>query len=97
MYPIIPHLASECLELFKEQTVPEWPEINKKYLQNKTFNIVVQINGKKRGIINCDKNIIIDDLIIKIKENKDLKKYFENKEIIKKFYVENKLINFIIK
>ena len=97
MYPIIPHLSSECLELFKEQALPEWPDINKKYLQNKSFNIVVQINGKKRGLINCNKNIILDDLIIKIKEDKDLKKYFENKEIIKKFYVENKLINLIIK
>ena len=97
MYPIIPHLISECLEKINEKGIPEWPEINKKYLENKTFNIVVQINGKKRALLNCKKNISVEDLIEKIKKNKDLNKYFDNKEIIKKIYVENKIINLVVK
>ncbi len=97
MYPIIPHLISECLEQIKETGIPQWPEINKKYLNNKSFNIVVQINGKKRGLLNCKKNINLEDLIIEIKKNNDLKKYFDKKEIIKKIYVENKIINLVVK
>ena len=97
MYPIIPHLISECLEKINEKGIPEWPEINKKYLENKTFNIVVQINGKKRALLNCKKNINVEDLIEEIKKNKDLNKYFDNKEIIKKIYVENKIINLVVK
>ena len=97
MYPITPHLISECLEKINEKGIPEWPEINKKYLENKTFNIVVQINGKKRALLNCKKNINVEDLIEEIKKNKDLNKYFDNKEIIKKIYVENKIINLVVK
>ena len=50
---------------------------------------------KKRGVIECKKNISENDIIIIIKEDEGLKKYFENKKIIKNIYVKNKIINFI--
>ena len=46
--PILPHLASECLENFNNAN-DEWPELNKKFLEDKTANIVIQINGKKEA------------------------------------------------
>ena len=97
MYPIIPHLVSECLKQINETSFPNWPEINNKYLQNKSFNIVVQINGKKRGILNFKKEIQVEDLINEIVKNNELKKYFENTKIINQFYVKNKIINLIVK
>ncbi len=97
MFPVLPHLIAECLDKFNSKTLPEWPEIDKKYLQDKMVNIVVQINGKKRGVKNFKKNILEDDLVKEIMEANDFLKYFENKQIIKKFYVQNKIINFILK
>ena len=38
-----------------------------------------------------------ETLINNIKKDEQILKYIENKEIIKTIYVENKLINFIIK
>ena len=38
-----------------------------------------------------------DTLVKDIKNDPQIKKYLDNKEIIKTIYVENKLINFIIK
>ena len=35
-------------------------------------------------------------LIENIKKDEQIKKYLDNKEIIKTIYIENKLINFII-
>ena len=34
--------------------------------------------------------------VYQIKKDEQIKKYLENKEIIKTIYIENKLINFII-
>ena len=97
MYPVLPHLISECLEILNEKNIPDWPIIDKKLKHKKMIKIVVQINGKKRGILNFKDDINEEDLIEKIKINQELKKYLENKEIIKKFYVQNKIINLILK
>ena len=32
-----------------------WPKVDKKYLEEENIDLVVQINGKKRGIINVKK------------------------------------------
>ena len=97
MEPVLPHMISECLYNFNEKNTNIWPEIDKEYLEEKFVNIVVQINGKKRNLIKCKKDIDESELIKTIDSNKDLKKYFENKEIIKHIYVKNKIINYILK
>ena len=97
MYPVLPHLISECLILFNEKRFPGWPEIDNEILKETSSKIVIQINGKKRGVGSFKKDIVEEDLINEITTNKDFKKYFENKKIMKKFYVKNKIINFIIK
>jgi leucyl-tRNA synthetase len=97
MKPVLPHLVTECLSNFDEENKNIWPEVDKKYLEEEFVNIVVQINGKKRNLIKCKKDIEEDELIKIINVNKDLKKYFENKEIIKHIYVKNKIINYIVK
>jgi len=97
MHPVLPHLISECLLSLKEKAHFDWPKINSKYLDNKTVNIVVQINGKKRGLLVCENNINEKKLVEDIKNSDEFQKYFTNKEIYKYIYIKNKLINFIIK
>ena len=97
MYQVLPHLIYECLILFNEKKFPVWPEIDNEILKETSSKIVIQINGKKRGVGSFKKDIVEEDLINEITTNEEFKKYFENKKIMKKFYVRNKIINFIIK
>jgi len=97
MLPIVPHLANECLTEISNDTIYQWPEIDKKYLRDKKINIVVQINGKKRSLITTENSLEEKDLIDKIKKTKELQKYLEKKDIIKSIFIKNKLINLIIK
>ena len=97
MLPITPHLANECLDEIKADKEYFWPEINDKYLQSKKSNIVVQINGKKRGLILTENNTKEEDLIEKINKTKELQKYILEKSIIKTIFIKNKLINLILK
>jgi len=95
--PIIPHFSNECLEKLKISTETiEWPEVDQKYLEQEIFNIVTQINGKKRKVFSISKSIDKKTLIENIKKDEQIKKYLDNKQIIKTIYIENKLINFII-
>ena len=97
MLPITPHLANECLSEITKDKSFYWPEINKKYLEKNRYNIVIQINGKKRGLILIENNISKDDLIEKIKRENQINKFLKGKNVIKSIYIENKLINLIIK
>ena len=95
--PIIPHFSNECLEKLKIATEAiEWPDIDQKYLEQEIFNIVTQINGKKRKVFSISKSVDKKTLIENIKKDEQIKKYLDNKQIIKTIYIENKLINFII-
>ncbi len=95
--PIIPHFSNECLEKLKISTeVIEWPKVDQKYLEQEIFNIVTQINGKKRKVFSISKSLDKKTLIENIKNDEQIKKYLDNKQIIKTIYIENKLINFII-
>ena len=96
MQPILPHLAQECLEEISPNEKSIWPKVNQKYLETKKITIVVQINGKKRGLITTEDSLDENDLIIKVKKSKDLNKFIDNKKIIKTIFIKNKLINFII-
>ena len=97
MLPIVPHLASECLEDLGAYDDISWPIIDEKYLKKKSEKIVIQINGKKRGIIEIDDKINEPKLIEKIKQMNELNKYLESKSIVKSIYIKDKLINLIIK
>ena len=97
MYPVLPHLISECLTLFKENPIPDWPQINRTEINENNVKIVIQINGKKRGLISHEKEITEEKLIDKIKNNGELVKHFKNKRILKYIYVKDKIINFILK
>ena len=96
--PVMPHFSNECLEKL-EQKVDKinWPIIDRKYLKEESFNIVTQINGKKRKVFSIKKTLDQETLVKNIKNDPQMKKYLDNKQIIKTIYVENKLINFIIK
>ena len=97
MLPVAPHLASECLDDINFKKELSWPDVNTDYLSQVEFNIVIQINGKKRGLIKIDKELNEKILLSKITEMKELKNYLDKKKIIKHIYVKNKLVNLIIK
>ena len=50
--PVAPHFSSECIDELKMKIDPNWPTVDKNVIQKKVSNIVIQINGKKRGIID---------------------------------------------
>ena len=96
IFPVLPHFASECLS---DLTIEEikWPAVNKDYLKNSNYKIVVQINGKKRLLFESNEDLDETNLVNKLREIKEIKKYIEKKDIFKTIFIKNKLINLIIK
>ena len=97
MMPVIPHLANEYHHQLTNNTNQiNWPPVNEELLISNEKEIVIQVNGKKRGNILININNTEDDIVKNIKDMKLIDKYLENKKISKTIYVKQRLINFII-
>ena len=97
MSPIIPHLTYECLNQLGEGSEFQWPSIDDKHLTSEKYNIVIQINGKKRDIFQVENETNENDLLLQVKSNEKIKKFLDKKIITKTIYVKNRLINLIVK
>ncbi len=94
--PIIPHITNECLEDLKILKEIEWPNVDKNFINKEAINLVVQINGKKRDLLNLEVELSEKEILNKVKINDKTLKYLKGKKIKKTVYVKNKLINIII-
>ena len=95
LQPVIPHFALECLEELDQKYIPSWPLANFELIEEETFNIVVQIEGKKRGLLISESDTTEEQLLKRIKEDDNINKYIKDKKIKKSVYIKNKLINLI--
>jgi leucyl-tRNA synthetase len=94
----IPYIANECWEKITQKNdlaVQEWPKFNNESLKKNEFNVVIQINGKKRAIINAINNESEENIFSKSLAIKNIKVILEEKKIIKKIFVKNKLLNIV--
>ena len=95
LIPLIPHLAHECSEKINKKYY--WPKHDPKLLKEENCTIVVQVNGRKRGILEMPINSKEFIIIKKSKEVGNVSKYLKNSTTIKNIYIKNKLVNFITK
>ncbi len=96
LLPIIPHFASECLEVNQFKINQTWPSIDEEKLIDEKVKIVIQINGKKRALIDAERNITQENLLKVINNNNSINKYLINKNVMKVIFIKNKIINIIL-
>ena len=96
MNPILPHLSNECLEIIKKLNGIIWPNYDEKQLEESSSLIVIQINGKKRGLINTNLNLTEKEIMELIYKDEKISKYLIDSNIKKQIYIKNKLINIIV-
>ena len=94
--PFIPHFSSQCLKEIKYDKEFTWPNVEKEYLKEDKINLVIQINGKKKDLLNIDVDLDQEKVEQLLISNEKIKKILENKKIMKKIYVPNRIFNFII-
>ncbi|MBO6488257.1 MAG: leucine--tRNA ligase [Pelagibacteraceae bacterium] len=98
MMPFMPHLSCECLSKLEGKDFYgkiEWPKVNKSFLTDEEIIIVIQINGKKRGLISTKKDVSEKEVLAEAKKIENVEKNLKDKKILKNIFVKNKIINFI--
>ena len=98
LMPFMPHLSCECISKIEGKdfySAVEWPKVEKSLLVEEEVIIVVQVNGKKRGLFSTKIDITEEEAIEKAKKIENIEKNLKDKKIIKKIFVKNKIVNFI--
>jgi len=95
----VPHIANECWVSItgnKDLYSQKWPVVDSKSInKNKTFIIVIQINGKKRAIIETSENEKEDEILKKSLRIKSVETFLLSKKIKNKIYIKNKILNIV--
>jgi leucyl-tRNA synthetase len=94
----IPYIANECWEKItgrQDINLQEWPKIDESLLHKEDFDIVIQVNGKKRAIINATNNESEENILSKSLAIKNIQVILDNKIIAKKIFIKNKLLNIV--
>ncbi|MFA6454590.1 MAG: class I tRNA ligase family protein [Patescibacteria group bacterium] len=97
--PFAPHLAEELWSglgykqsIFKEK----WPEYDPVMVKDETINLVIQINGKVRDMIEVSADISENEAKKIALASEKIIKWLEGKEVVKIIFIKGKLINIVI-
>jgi len=94
-----PFIANECWEKITGKNnlnEQKWPRIDNFSLKKENFSIIIQINGKKRAIIDAINDEEEESVFIKSLAIKNIKAILGQKIIKKKIFIKNKLLNIVI-
>lgn len=97
--PVCPHIAEELWErlggrgLISEARFPDWKS---ELLEEETFILVVQINGKVRDQIEVRRGIEREEALKVVMELPKIQRYLEGKSIRNVIFVPDKLINIVV-
>ncbi|MBL4587758.1 class I tRNA ligase family protein, partial [Candidatus Babeliales bacterium] len=94
---MVPHLASELLDQLLNIDLKNcrWPSFDPALTIKSSLNIAIQINGKLRTTITVSTRE--SEETITAKASTAAQRWLENKTIIKRIFVKNRLINFVVK
>lgn len=98
--PFAPHIAEEIWNRMGHKSTiayESWPEYDESKLQKKMVTVVGQINGKVRTKIEVENDTDENTVKELMKKDEKIKKYLEDKEIVKEIVVKNKLVNIVVK
>ena len=95
-----PFLAEELWEhMWNKKSIffASWPEVDEKLLVENTIKIAVQVLWKVRWTIEIEKDEDKNSVLEKAKNNPDIFKWIEWKNLVKEIYVPGKIVNLVVK
>ena len=97
--PIAPHITEELNEQlgFDKIVNVKWPKYDETKLVGNEVEIGVQVNGKLRGSIKVSNETTEDEMIKLALENENVKRYTDEKEIIKTIVIKKRIVNIVVK
>jgi leucyl-tRNA synthetase len=97
--PFAPHFAEELWQRTDHQPsifFQKWPTWDEAYTTADTVTVAVQINGKLRGTILVKAEAPEDAVLETATKDPTITRYLDGKQIRKKVYVKNRILNLVV-
>ena len=96
--PYAPHIAEELWERLGHERLwaTQWPQADPAMLEQDTFELVVQVNGRVRGRVEVPVDLPEDELVARAKELPRVRSYLDGKEVRKTVVVPRRLVNLVV-
>ncbi len=95
--PFTPHMCEELWEIMGERailSVSKWPEWKEELSKEEMTVVVVQINGRVRGRISVPVGTSEEEVTEEIMKDPKISSYLSQKKIVKKVWVQDKIMSF---
>jgi leucyl-tRNA synthetase len=95
--PYAPHLAEELWEQLGHERLWEtpWPEADPALLEQETFELVVQVNGRVRDRMEVSADLPEEELVERAKASPRVQAHLDGTEIRQTIVVPGKLVNIV--
>lgn len=97
--PFAPHISEELWQLSGHNPSifdSSWPEVDEASLERKTYELIIQINGKVRSRIEASSEINKEELKKLVLNDEKIINWLKGKEIKKFIVIPKKLVNVVI-
>jgi leucyl-tRNA synthetase len=97
--PYAPHIAEELWERLGHERLWEhpWPTADPALLEEDTFELVVQVNGKVRDRLQVPSDLPDEELVARAKESPKVQAHVDGGEIRQTIVVPRKLVNLVVR
>ncbi len=98
--PFAPHISEELWSILGHESTlanEPWPEYDPELLKTDSINVVVQVNGKKRGTITVPADADKAGILRNAREEANVARFLEGKQVLKEIYVPGKLVSLVVK
>ena len=95
--PYAPHLAEELWERLGHERLWEtpWPEADPALLEQETFELVVQVNGRVRDRMEVSADLPEEELVERAKASPRVQAHLDGTEVQQTIVVPGKLVNLV--
>jgi leucyl-tRNA synthetase len=98
IHPYAPHIAEELWERLGHERLWEhpWPVADPALLEEDTFELVVQVNGKVRDRLQVPSDLPEDELVARATESPKVQAHLNGAQIRQTIVVPRKLVNLVV-
>ena len=98
--PFAPHITEELwYQIGHKSTIhiDNWPSWNDDLLKSDQTTIIIQVNGKVRARLECNRGLSKDEVETMAFANGHVMSFIKGKQNIKNVYIQDKILNIVVK
>jgi leucyl-tRNA synthetase len=97
--PLAPHITEELWEKLGHQKsifLEKWPQYDERLIEEETWQLIIQVNGKVRDKIEVKKGVSEEEVKKLALSQEKIQKWLANKQPKKIIYIPNRLVNLVV-